>query len=392
MSLTLIRTWYAIVTPAAVAFYDPLGQLVIRKPLWASPSLVRLLVRLQPAARVCLALAGLLLCLQEQPNFVLQSCFAILVTVLDFYSFHVLNCHLSFVLLYSSWALLLPEGPQRQGVLLAITAHQLGSSGVQKLRVGGLQWTNPKTFVQTLRNSLTTDNIRPAWITEPSCIKQRWMIRAMIERPWLCRLAAAGGMAFEVFVFPAAVVAMPSVGRYTLLAVTGFHGMIGLMHGIVFVFSVPCYALALWPEPSVTLEELLNVPTLATAAVLTWTTISNSESWPLNHIGLFPYNHRQVEHLSSLFGRFSMQLRASQKRPCLAELTVQGFPSSYHPTFCHAVGIEPESVAPDVTIARLQQWLDTIPFLEFDGFGPLTSSCLRVESLGHMSETTNKLD
>ena len=71
---------------------------------------------------------------------------------------------------------------------------------------------------------------------------------------------------------------------------------------------------------------------------------------------------------------------------------MQGFPSSYHPTFCHDVGIDAESVAPEVTIARLQQWLDTIPFLEFDGFGPLTSSCLRVESLGHMSETTNKLD
>jgi len=380
-----LQAWYAAVTPFAVAFYDPLDSPVIRKPRWASPFLVRLLVQLQPFARACLAVLGLL-CAVYTPRLELQAAFAVAVTVLDFYSFHMLNCHLSFVLMYSSWALLL-QGPQQKGVLLVITIHQLTSSGMQKCRVGGLKWTSPETFAQTLRNSLSTAQIRPAWITEPNGIKQRGLIRAVLERPWLCRLSAVGGLAFEVALFPAAAV-VPSLRLLALAAATVFHSAIALLHGIIFIFSVPCYALALWgdSEDGNWQMELLNAPTFVTAGILAWTTLSSVESWPFNHIGLFPYNYEQVKHLSTLFGKFTLKLESTNVQPCLAELTVQGFPSAYHPIFCDAVGTQSGS-APSrrVTIQRLQKWLDTSPFLEVNGFKPLTAGCLQVNDSCHKS-------
>ena len=68
-----------------------------------------------------------------------------------------LGTHAGFACLYTCWAQVLDTG--RAGVLLVVCVHQLASSGVQKLRLGGwCGWAHPETMAQTLRFSLQVPN------------------------------------------------------------------------------------------------------------------------------------------------------------------------------------------------------------------------------------------
>ena len=78
-------------------------------------------------------------------------------SVLDMWLWSCLGTHAGFACLYTCWAQVLDTG--RAGVLLVVCVHQLASSGVQKLRVGGwCGWAHPETMAQTLRFSLQVPN------------------------------------------------------------------------------------------------------------------------------------------------------------------------------------------------------------------------------------------
>eukprot|EP00966_Prymnesium_polylepis_P291134 6724162-Prymnesium_polylepis.1 len=71
----------------------------------------------------------------------------------------------------------LPPGPGRCGALRVIVAHQLASSGVHKLRVGGLAWLHPDTMAFCLRFVLHDVPCKPHSFVEPAWLKRRGLIR-----------------------------------------------------------------------------------------------------------------------------------------------------------------------------------------------------------------------
>jgi len=52
--------------------------------------------------------------------------------------------HASFPLLYAAGAMVVPHGAGRDGVFRALATFMLFSSGLSKVRVGGLRWLLPQ--------------------------------------------------------------------------------------------------------------------------------------------------------------------------------------------------------------------------------------------------------
>ena len=94
---------------------------------------------LLPASEGCSALLGVgaACCPSAQPW---RLAFFCALALCDFRYFSGYGGHTNFVLLYTAAAMVLPDGFARCGVLRAVVAHQLGSAGVHKLRVGGRAW------------------------------------------------------------------------------------------------------------------------------------------------------------------------------------------------------------------------------------------------------------
>ena len=151
------RAWYAVVGCLGYVYYSHQAHAcaVLRRPTLVTAHALRQASRLaRPACCALLAVALAIAadvpagCASATPP---RVAFAALVAVADVWFFASHYCHPGFVLLYSTAAMVLAPGP-RTAVLRLVAAHQLGSSGVMKLRVAGLRgFTRPSSMYRWLR-------------------------------------------------------------------------------------------------------------------------------------------------------------------------------------------------------------------------------------------------
>lgn len=96
----------------------------------------------------------------------------------DLYS--TLGNHQGFMLLFTAAVLALPPSEYRQIALQAAAAHQLGSSGLQKLKIGGLRW--PKSLALSLQYRVSNGpTIASDAYLEPDFVKLKSVVQ--VGRP-----------------------------------------------------------------------------------------------------------------------------------------------------------------------------------------------------------------
>lgn len=380
------QAWYLFVGSVGLLYsVQTFDTPVLRRPRWLPPSALRGVRAAQAPARVALPLVCALAALN--PDALPLRLGVLLVwAALDAHLWSSLGTHASFACLYACAALVVPAGRGRDGALLVAAVHQLASSGVQKVRVGGWRgWAHPETMAQTLRFALLDSFWKGARnVVEPGdCIKAKPLIRAVVGRPLLCGLAGHAALAVEVVLMPLALFAAPARGVALLLG-CGLHAAIAAMHGYVFVFNPPLYMMAFGAFRSLSDAPDLplwgSAPALVAAALAVASTALNLEDWPLNHMGLYSYNHEQVAHIVSLWDRFILQPSSAEARRrrnavlearqrggvddsalvCVAKYGVGLYPSTYRAEFARALGLRapPGSRPPAGEVReRLRAWL-----------------------------------
>lgn len=387
---TAASAWYAFVGTVGLLYsFQTFDTPILRRPFWASPAALRACGLLQRPAQVALPLACLAAAWWPE-IWALRACVAAVWSVLDLYGWSCLGTHASFACLYTCLAMVLPAGEGRASALLVVAVHQLGSSGVQKARLGGWrEWAAAETMAQTLRFSLQDSFWKGARnVVEPGeFVKARGLIRFVLERPWLCEAGGHGAMAVETVLYPAALF-VPALRPAAMVLGCGLHAGIATLHGYVFAFNIACYMLAFWPSvtagelawsPLAAWPALANTPFACCVALAVASTVFNVEDWPLNHMGLYSYNHEQVAHVVSLWETFFLQpasaeartrrsralrtgyVRTAAARPiCVAKYAVGLYPSTYRAQFAQALGLYSEPrLRPTVQQARdrLNAWL-----------------------------------
>ena len=134
--------WYAIATLLASMYYAEdlaMSSSCALRPSWSPLWALRAASYCFRPARAALLGVGVgaACCPSAQPW---RLAFFCALALCDFRYFSGYGGHTNFVLLYTAAAMVLPDGFARCGVLRAVVAHQLGSAGVHKLRVGGRAW------------------------------------------------------------------------------------------------------------------------------------------------------------------------------------------------------------------------------------------------------------
>jgi len=285
---------------------------ILRRPSFAPPSLVLFAAQHRRFAVHCLVTIGLLLSASEDlsTSILLRSLYALCVAVCDFYHFSSYGGHTGFVFLYAACAVALPLS-SRSSVLRLIVAHQLGSSGMHKLRIGGWQWLHASTMQATLKFLYTSPKpFKPHPLVEPPWMKQPWLIRFCLDRPNLLALLTVGGVCFELFVCVVCVCGGYHAMLVLAVLCTGFHLSTAPLMGILFPFSIPVYWLTALSSNSAANDlfpttVLESVVVGAAVVLLSMSSVYSWEDWPLNGMVLFPWNKDQQEALYRYSGSTS---------------------------------------------------------------------------------------
>lgn len=332
------QLWYAVVTLLAWAFYtDPAMSQpkVLCRPSWAPVWLLQQVWRLNHVFLTGMVVMGLLLASDLVELLLLRLCFSLCVFFVDFGAFAAYGGHPSFIFIYTSFALILPPGEHQSGVLRLIVAHQLGSPGINKFRIGGLEYLNFSTLEYHLRFSRDRESCKPHALIEPIWIRQRWMIDFCLRNVWLMILNCCGPL-LQVSTACICLVGSGPALYVALGFACSFHLLSIPLLGIVFPFNIPCYMIALLPNSAQHAACLLSFPALITALLLFSSTFLMAEDWPLNGLPLYPYNARQIGKLESLFGRYLLAHSDGKGREssiCLTELCVSACPAICFPVF-----------------------------------------------------------
>lgn len=364
-----VQLWYLIVTLLAWAFYtDPaISQpKVLCRPSWAPVWLLQQAWRLNHIFLICMVVLGLLLASDLVELLLLRLCFSLCVFLVDFGAFAAYGGHPSFIFIYTSLALVLPPGEQQSGVLRLIVAHQLGSPGINKLRIGGLEYLNFSTLEYHLRFSRDRESCRPHALIEPIWMRQRWMINFCLRNVWLMRILNWCGPLLQVGTACICLVGSGPALYVAFASACSFHLLSVPLLGILFPFNIPCYMVALLPNSAQNAACLLSFPGLITALLLFSSTFLMAEDWPLNGLPLYPYNARQIGALESLFGRYLLAHSDGKVREssiCFTELCVSACPSICFPGHfkaLEAIFASSELSSPltsDLVVSQLSQWL-----------------------------------
>jgi L-histidine N-alpha-methyltransferase len=398
------RLWYAVVGVLAIICYWPWGHRVaVRfRPAWLPIVAIAVAKRMQRMMLTIVLLFVILLGTSD--NLVasarLRAAFAISITILDLDCYSSLRWHHTFIMLYCAWAMVLPEGPNRRGVLLVVVLHNFVSSGLSKIWVGGAAWFHPETLMMYLREtSKAYETQYPERLCPWACIEpmlhQDWLTKFLVARPHLCSGLAFGAVVFQVFLMPLTVFA-PGLHHISLVCAVLFIFAVAMLFGFNFALHVPCFFIALWPRSHC---SIVNASTCFVAVVLGLTTSLGVESWPMNHCALFSYNHKQLCRLMSIAGkrcRFVLRHDSFLRLPddevvddhaseCLVSVCVSAdpLPSVYHRELVKCVGglafgseADPHD---DETAARLDHWVRvTGMFLDGKTLSPFTGIWLHL--------------
>ena len=271
--------------------------------------------------------------------------FATTLAFSDLYHFASYGGHTGFILLYVASAMVLPaDSAGRGGCMRWIVAHQLGSSGLHKLLLGGRAWLHPSTMRFTLKFLYDCAiPFKPHFLVEPPWLKQRWLIEICLRRSWLLGLLAAGGFALEMAVPLGCLLGGPLILRLVAFACCAFHVVTALLMGIFFPFSIPCYLVALLPPAAHDPLCLASPPALVAALCLGASMLLSLEDWPLNAMALFPWNAAQQKALQARIGRCALTHCDADKSSTtppfsgtvvdIAEVASSACPANYYPGF-----------------------------------------------------------
>lgn len=241
----------------------------------------------------------------------------------DLYS--TLGNHQGFMLLFTAAVLALPPSEYRQIALQAAAAHQLGSSGLQKLKIGGLRW--PKSLALSLQYHVSNGpTIASDAYLEPDFVKLKSVVRALLAAPPTV-LETMGAAALLVEVLSIPLILLPSTplpgvfGMHSLKSAFGsthhlflflaggFHISIALMTGIIFPFNAACYTMAaIAAPPEDETSELGEWCCIMICGFLLATTVFSIENWPFNALALYPFNDLQIKRLEHYFNRFYIRV------------------------------------------------------------------------------------
>ena len=376
---------------------------VLRRPSFASPFLVLVMARHRRIPVYLLILIGVFI--SSNNNLIniteIRFYYAVAVACCDFYQFTSYGGHTGFVFLYTAFAMTIPAtNPTRNIVLRIIIAHQFGSSGLHKLRVGGWQWLHFSTMQVTLQHLLNSpDPFKPHPLVEPKWLKQKWLIQYCLARPLVLKFLTIGGVCFEFFV----VISCMYGGYPTMVVVailgTFFHICTGPLMGIFFPYSIPVYWMTAFS--SYTLENLETTATTTTnfdmalmnffsstfitsdtiivtvvICLLSFATWYSLEDWPLNAMVLFPWNAKQQEQIyqhSGSKGKFRFMLSHSNKKDGksstinVSEMVSCLWPANLAPSYpVHQRVIRGEKTSNSKVLAKeIVQWLgDTRRFVD----------------------------
>ena len=386
------RLWYFCVAIVGFFFYRfDAHPVVVRSPSWTPIWLLKGARDTSAAARLTLLLVGLALaCFPTLAHAApARATFFAAVAVADLWLFVSFYCHPGFVLLHMSAAMILPAGPERVAVLRLIVAHQLGSSGVMKLRIAGVRgFCHPDAMERWLRFTLGDVEYYhdPHVLVQPPGSLQPWLVRFLLAQPALRTAMSAAGLAFEMSVLPIVLFGSGWLLWLLFAAASCFHLMTLPIMGIFFPLSIQCYALALLPaqdEPN-----FLAPAPLVAALLLGASTFFGMEDWPLNAMSMFPYSWEQSDRLGGLMGRFKLAFKGQDESaklgPCITTVCCSACAAAYWPHFIGAVGGTPwrfsvfelgeaEPEPDEVILKRLKRWVrqgaafvDPVTWTSFD--------------------------
>ena len=206
--------------------------------------------------------------------------------------------HGEYPLLYTSWAMLLPE-PYAAGAAWGVAIHFILASGVAKLRVGGIEWAAPETMRTYLRLYHGSKSRPPL---------SRRLNAAISERDWASSAVAFGTLFLETGLVPGTLLMPPAYRPLASVALVGMHFGIGLVMslevGLVFLSTFPSYLVgfgcgAAPPfSPAWWCAFAIGVlPSLLSLLVRT----PIPESWPWTAVALFMWNGKQANRIAQLF-------------------------------------------------------------------------------------------
>lgn len=204
-------------------------------------------------------------------------------------------------------------------LLRVVVAWHFGSSGVQKLRVGGLAWMSAdsrrlNTSCLLLNLSVDEDRIGTVRLA-------RFIMQQFIKLPNVAlMIVGAMALAFEI-VLPVFVSGLPHAlfpwlrcFDSDVFHAAGFlmlHAGIWMCTGMMFWGNLAiCAALSVCGNPVDPISGIPADPDLYYAniayanilSVLLWTaTYFYVEDWPLSHMGVFVYNKSQANQFSAAF-------------------------------------------------------------------------------------------
>eukprot|EP00164_Ancoracysta_twista_P021047 GFYU01037973.1.p1 GENE.GFYU01037973.1~~GFYU01037973.1.p1 ORF type:complete len:362 (+),score=73.55 GFYU01037973.1:31-1116(+) len=346
--VTIDNVWYGASTFFALLFLfgSKREHGVLRRPEWAPMWVMNVGSILHVPARAALVPIGLLLTFAGSDGITLTEGgndglglgvgldvggdqlfhwrlgFCVALYICDFYHYAHYRGHTAFVLIYTAVAMVWPHGLTRAGILRVVVAHQLGSAGISKIRIAGLQaWVSPETAVEWL-------NYEPLWLKGRGGgfkLKQEWIGDLVRAWPLLARFLGVTVIIFEVGAIPAVLFGSPVTLAVTLALASGFHVSTIPLLGLFFPFNIPCYAALLATADMDPVSSLQTLPAIISAILLGSTTVWLTEDWPLNAMAVFPYNAPQMHHLKSKMGMYRLVRRIGpdqkQLGPCLTELS-----------------------------------------------------------------------
>ena len=291
----LLAWWCVVRVVTRKHLYDLCAGSVLTRPPWLSE---RTILRLHERRRTAfVALPCALALASLKPSLLARLVVALSMSLYHLTESSATNRHGEYPLLYNAWAMVLPER-LAHAASFGIAVHFVLSSGIAKLWYGGLEWCSPHTMAVYL------DTYRPSKSSPPL---SRGLSTWLARRAWATRAIAVGTVALECVVVPATLLlpsaAVRRVGTALMVAMhAGIGGAMSARVGIVFLTTLPCYAVGFSCDAPVGSREwwLAAALGLLPTAFAVVRRKPLPEAWPLSPISLFMWNGAQAERLATL--------------------------------------------------------------------------------------------
>ena len=209
----------------------------------------------------------------------------------------VTRSHRDLPAMYALWALALyGDGPTAQGLVLGVGVHLLVSSGLSKLRLGGLEWAKPGTMRGVILRYLEHGGADGPLL--------RTLAEAATRSDAALAAFGGGALLFEVVLVPLGALLLPArlrpaVALGAIAMHVGIAALQSLAIGVAFLVNVPVYAYGFCapfaPYSASGFPQAVAVAAASAAAVAGFGLLP--EDFPCSPFALFPWNGDQWARL-----------------------------------------------------------------------------------------------